>query len=132
MQSLTIDHVGYLVKNVNKAITKFEALGFCMDSDVINDADRDITIVFLQKDGYRIELVSPLSDQSVVYNLIKKMGNTPYHFCYQCDDIEDTIRDLGQYGFVCFNLPAKAIAFNNRKVCFLMNPSIGMIELVER
>ena len=64
----------------------FEARGYSTEQDIIYDDIRKVNICFLVKDGYRVELVSPVSEDSVVSGLIKKYKNSPYHICYETAD----------------------------------------------
>lgn len=128
---MKINHVGYLVKNIDKSIEYFNILGFHVSSEVTHDEIRKIDIVFMTNDGYTIELVSPYDKDSVVSNLMKYYKNCPYHICYEVDEIESSIDELQQNGFVLFEKPEVAPAFNGRKVCFLQSARIGMVELVE-
>ena len=77
---MKIHHVGYLVKKIDKAIKAFQALGYSYAQETILDEYRQANICFLEKDGYVVELISPVSKESVVADLIKRIGNTP---CYQ-------------------------------------------------
>ncbi|MFR7844069.1 MAG: hypothetical protein ACLU3U_14005 [Gallintestinimicrobium sp.] len=53
-----------------------------------HDEIRKVDILFLQKDGYRIELVSPYAPDSVVSGLIRTYKNAPYHLCYEAENFE--------------------------------------------
>ena len=128
---MKIHHTGYLVKKIDRAIVAFKALGFIGEEGIIFDEYRGIDICFMIKDGYRVELVSPRDKESVVYELQKKLGNTPYHICYICDDMDLAIDQLREQGFMQYDAPHEAIAFSNRKVCFLIHPYLGIIELLE-
>lgn len=77
MPSLKIHHIGYLVKKLEKAKTTFESLGYLVEQDTVRDEIRKVDICFLIKDGYRVELVSPFSEESVVSGLMKKYKNAP-------------------------------------------------------
>lgn len=129
---MKIHHVGYLVKKLEKAKAAFEKLGYVSKGQVTYDEIREIDILFMKKDGYVIELVSPKTKESVVANLIKKLGNTPYHICYEVDDIEGACEELSNSGYMQIDTPTKAVAIGSRRVVFLMNPFMGMIELVEK
>ncbi|MCQ2525001.1 MAG: VOC family protein [Lachnospiraceae bacterium] len=129
---MKIHHVGYLVKTLSKASEAFEDLGFEAMDEVIFDEIRGVDILFMKKDGYVIELVSPKHEDAVVYNLMKKLGNTPYHFCYEVDDIVKTSKDLSEKGYVIIDKPTCAVAIEGRNVIFLMHPFMGMIELLEK
>ena len=128
---MQIHHIGYLVKKISKAIMAFKELGYEQETNIIIDEYRDIDLCFMIKDGYRVELVSPRNRDSVVYELRKKYGNSPYHICYVCKDFENTIEKMIEKGYVKYDEPHEAIAFSNRRVCFLIHPYLGMIELLE-
>ena len=84
---MTIHHIGYLVKKLERARTAFEALGYGVERETVRDEFRKVDILFLVKDGYRVELVSPYDPSSVVAGLLTRTGNAPYHVCYEVDDI---------------------------------------------
>lgn len=128
---MKIHHVGYLVKNIEKSINSFEMLGFSIIKEPIYDEYREIDICFMKNGEYVIELVSPKTKNSVVAELKKKLGNSPYHFCYEVDDIEEAIYKLREQKFVVWQEPHEAIAIDGRKVVFLINSQIGIVELVE-
>lgn len=128
---MRIHHIGYLVKKIDRAKRSFIDLGYELESDVVLDEYRGIDICFLVKDGYRVELVSPKNKKSVVYDLQKKFGNSPYHICYACENINESSERLKTMGYVQIDAPHEAIAIKNNKVCFLVHPYLGMIELLE-
>lgn len=129
---MKIHHVGYLVKNVEKAVKAAEVLGFSRCSDMIYDVDRRIHIVFAENDGYRIELVQPDRD-SEIYPLMKRYKNSPYHICYDIENEEmaAVIERLSEQNFTLFKAPSRAVALNGN-AAFLMSLDIGMVELVKR
>ncbi len=130
MPSLKIHHIGYLVKKLEKAKKTFESLGYLAEQDTVRDEIRKVDICFLIKDGYRVELVSPFSAESVVSGLLKKYKNAPYHICYEADDPETAYEELTANGFAAIDIPTPAPALGGCKVVFLTSPVIGMIELI--
>lgn len=128
---MKIHHIGYIVKNMKKAIAEFIDLGYRQESECIYDESRKIDITFLIKDGYRIELVSPKDKDSAIGSLHKKIGNSPYHVCYEVSDLKEAITEMEERGFLVTIEPqcAPAIGFSN--VVFMFSSIIGMIELVE-
>ena len=128
---MKVHHIGYLVKKMEKAIKSFGELGYETEGEIVYDPFRKINICFMSKDGYRIELVSPAEPDSVVSDLIKRLKNTPYHICYESECFEQDVENLCANGYVCMGEPCEAPAIAGRRVVFLMNPSIGMIEVVE-
>lgn len=126
-----IHHIGYLVKKLDKAKDAFSKLGFCEQGAAVYDQIRDVHILFMKKDAYVVELVSPASGHSVVSNLIKTYKNAPYHICYIAENFEADIKRLECSGFTRIDAPSPAPAIGNRKVCFLLSPAIGLIEILE-
>jgi methylmalonyl-CoA/ethylmalonyl-CoA epimerase len=88
--------------------------------------------VFLSKDGYRIELVSPYDSSSVVAGLLARTGNSPYHVCYEVDDLDAEIERLRDARYVVSSEPASAPACGGARVAFLVHPYLGMVELLEK
>ena len=131
VNEMKIHHIGYLVKNIEMGIALFREMEYDLEKDIIFDEFRDVDICFLKKDGYRVELVSPRSKHSVVGELRKKIGNSPYHICYEVEDIEESIADFEKKKFVIWEEPHKAPAIDGNRVAFMMNAYIGMVELLE-
>lgn len=130
MSNLKVHHIGYLVKKIDAAIRSFENLGYQITQETIYDAIREVNICFLEKDGYTIELVSPVSDTSVAAGLMKKYKNSPYHICYETENFEQAYQELTAGGFLAIDTPTPAPALDNREVVFLTNAAMGMIELI--
>ena len=128
---MNVHHVGYLVKNIDKAKDTFLKLGYTAETETVYDPIRKIDICFLIKDGYRVELVSPAAEDSVVSGLVKKLGNTPYHICYSTDDFDGEVARLRAAGFMQIDKPTPAPAIGGHRVSFFLNMAIGMIELLD-
>lgn len=124
-------HIGYLVKNIEKATSEFIKLGYSIINENCYDDYRKVNIVFLQSNGYVVELISPTDETSVVAGLMSKYKNSPYHICYETDDIEATSNLLTSNGFVAIDNATPAPAIGGKRVQFFQNRFIGMIELVE-
>ena len=128
---MEIHHIGYLVKKLDKAFSAFLDLGYHVKQEAIFDEYRQANISFLEKDGYLVELVSPVSKDSVVSGLMKKMGNSPYHICYRTDSLDEDVERLINKKYVLCSEKHEAIAMDGKCVCFLVHPYLGMIELME-
>jgi methylmalonyl-CoA/ethylmalonyl-CoA epimerase len=124
-------HIGIAVNNIENAKTLYEKLGYKI-SYIIIDSIQNVKLCFLDKsDSPTIELVSPIDDKSPVVTILKKNGAMPYHTCYEVVDIELEIKKLKKNGYVQVSKTVPAIAFENRKVCFLFHKATGLIELLE-
>ena len=130
---MKIDHIGYAVKRIDRALNSFEKLGFSFEP-VIDDADRNVKLAFGEKDGYRIELVAPLDKKidSPVDQYLNNAVGTPYHICYESENFDAEIEELKTLGFKVVIEPRPAVAFGGRRVVFMMNIGFGLMEIVER
>ena len=128
---LKVHHIGYAVKNLQQSLQMFQKIGYDIVSKPIKDMNRMVEIVFVQNNNYLVEMISPISDESPIKNYINKIGNTPYHFCYQTEDIEAAITDLRNQRYIIIEKPSEAIAINNQRVAFLYHPKYGLLELLE-
>lgn len=131
MNSLKVHHIGYLVKKIDAAIKEFTGLGYTIRQATVYDDIRKVNICFMEKDGYVVELVSPTDSESVVAGLLKKYKNSPYHICYETQNLEKELALLTENGYTAIDTPTPAPALESRRVVFLMNASLGMIELLE-
>lgn len=128
---MTIHHIGYLVKKLDRAAASFAALGYERVGDACHDEIRGVDILFLCRDGYTVELVSPYTPDSVVAGLIKTYKNAPYHICYETSDFVATLASLELNGYTRMDEPTPMPAHGGRRACFLYSAHIGMIELLE-
>lgn len=128
---MKIHHIGYLVKKLERARKAFEGLGYVVEQETVRDEFRKIDILFLVKDGYRVELVSPYDPTSVVAGLLPRVGNSPYHICYEVGDLDAEVERLRNERYVVSSEAAPAPACGGGRVCFLIHPYMGMIELLE-
>lgn len=127
---MKVDHIGYAVKSIDKAKRSLETLGYVFE-ETIEDRDRNIFIAFGELDGYKVELVSPISGESPVDMHLTKIGPTPYHICYKSNDIEADIERLTANRFKVSIPLAPAVAFGNKRVVFMYSLAVGLIEIVE-
>ncbi len=128
---MKIHHIGYAVKDIAISSEKFEKLGYKNISGIVEDSERSVFIQFMEKDGYLIELIAPLNDKSHINTILRKIGSSPYHICYEVHDIDTEIENLLKSGYVLIEKPDEAVAIANKKAAFLFNKDIGILELLE-
>ncbi len=128
---MKVNHIGYLVKNMEKAKSEFIKLGWQCILEDGRDTIRLIDVCLFEKDGYVVELISPYMEESVVSGLLKKYNNSPYHICYESQDFTQDLDYLKQNHYVQIGEPVRAPIFGNRNAVFLINSKLGMIELLE-
>ena len=124
-------HVGIAVHSIEETAKWYFNMGYSL-TETFDDTIQNVNIAFLKRDDSPLmELVQPVDKTSPVYNILKKLGVTAYHFCYEINNIQKAIEELEKQDFKLLVEPVPAIAFNNRKICFLYNLEVGLIELLE-
>ena len=85
----------------------------------------------MKNNGTMVELIVPMEGAKGYDSLKRRIGSGPYHVCYIADDFQKDIMRLEKSGWTILKPPAEAPAIDGRKVAFLYNESVGMIELLE-
>lgn len=128
---MKVEHYGFLTVNMMKSVSQFKELGYEQSTSLIYDDYRKINIIFMENQYSKIELVEAVGNDSIVSSIINTKKNMIYHTCYVCSDINQSIEQLENKGFILISQPAPAIAFDGRLVAFMMSKYAGMIELLE-
>ena len=129
---MTFHHIGIAVRSIEDSAKWYQAEGYTL-SETILDLIQNVSVAFLERaDSPRLELVQPVDSASPVNNILKKVGVSAYHFCYEVADIQQKIKELEQQDFRLMVEPVPAIAFQNRRICFLYHIDNGLIELLEK
>lgn len=79
-----------------------------------------------------IELVEPYADNKTMQRMLAKGGVTPYHICFEVDDVEKEYQYLTGNDWLALFKPVAAPAFGNRMICYFWKREIGLIELVNK
>ena len=128
---LTFHHIGIACRDIAKTQSFYLGQGYTA-SPVVEDPLQHVRISFLEKEGApRIELLEPLDDQSPVARTLATSGVSPYHMCYEVQDIEAAVNHLRGQRFLLVNGPVPACAMGDRRIAFLFQKNTGLIELVE-
>jgi methylmalonyl-CoA/ethylmalonyl-CoA epimerase len=125
-------HIGIATIDIEKSAIAYSLFGY-RSGEIIYDPIQKVNLCFLEKERFPIiELVSPTEETSPVNNILSKNGTMPYHTCYEVDDMITEIANLKRKKFLVVVNPVPAVAFENRKVCFLYSKMTGLIELLEK
>ena len=128
---LTFHHIGIACRDIAKTQDFYLQMGYTA-SPIVEDPVQHVRISFLEKDGApRLELLEPLDEKNPVARTLATAGVSPYHICYEVEDIEAAIAELRGQRFLLVNDPVSACAMENRRIAFLYHKNNGLIELVE-
>lgn len=127
----SLEHVGYITDSIKTTAKTFSMLGYEIGS-IVNDETQRARICFLRKSGEtNIELVEPYEDNKTMQKMLKK-GVSPYHTCYEVEDVYLAYDLMIDAGFTPLFKPVKAPAFGNREICYFWKSDIGLLEIVNK
>lgn len=125
-------HIGYAVHDIETTAKHYISAGWEL-GPIYTDVIQNTFISFLTRDGFPlIELVAPIDEKSPICSTLKKVGNSTYHICYIVPNIDAAMTELRVQRFMPLFRPVEAIAMDNKKICYLMHPEVGLIELLEQ
>jgi methylmalonyl-CoA/ethylmalonyl-CoA epimerase len=122
-------HIGLCCANIELEKKLYKKIGAKNFTKTYIDRKIKVKVCFFHLGGLRYELVSPLTKNSPVKNLIKK--NRIYHVAYTTKKFDEKIRFFKKKGCIQISTIVRAIALNNRKICFIFMPNKDLIELIE-
>jgi methylmalonyl-CoA/ethylmalonyl-CoA epimerase len=132
---MVIHHIGLIVNNIEEHYTKYfrNALGYTGISQTYKDEKIGVRVAFINmNDKIYLEFVEPLNDKSPVYNFLQKRGQSLHHLCFEVENIETECVRLREKNYFITMSPTPAVAFNGRRVAFLMSKEENfLIELLE-
>lgn len=129
---LSFHHIGIACHDIEKSKAFYLDQGYVAATTVYDPLQR-VYVCFLEKPGApRLELLQPEGEDSPVARTLKTAGVTPYHLCYEVEDLDDAIARLRiSRRFLLVNGPVPACAMGDRRVAFMFQKHTGLIELVE-
>ena len=94
-----VDHVGIAVSDLDGAVERYREL---LGAAVVHRErveSQGVEVVFLEIAGStRIELLSPLGDETPVGRFLERRGPGLHHVCYRVDDLEAALESLDAAG----------------------------------
>lgn len=130
--NMKLHHIGYVVESIDVAQQNFEALGYVVAQEPVNDDIQRCKICFIERAGEpMIELVEPYENNKSLRKMLTQRGNTPYHLCNEVEDVEALFDELSEKeGWMPLFRPVEAAAFGNRLIMYFYNAQIGYVEFV--
>lgn len=125
-------HLGIATRSIEKCAKFYSKLGYNM-SEIKFEPTQHVKISFLSKvDSPLLEIIEPINEDSPISKIVQKSGTTPYHTCYEVDDIHKSVEELEELNFRLLFEPLIAEAMDDGLFCYLFSPDTGLIELYER
>jgi len=131
---LRFHHLGVVVDDIAARRPFYlGVLGYAIRTDVIHDPLQGAYVQFLALPGadHYLELVAPDGPQSKLARASKR-GLPLHHVCYATPAIEASLRNLAEAGAMVIQDPVPAVAFDGRRIAWLVNDEGVLLELVEQ
>jgi methylmalonyl-CoA/ethylmalonyl-CoA epimerase len=132
--AMTLHHVGYATAEIEPIARLYvERYGYQIVTPIIHDPTQTALVQFLRLagDSTYLEFVAPDGPGSKLASTALK-GSVLNHLCYAVDDIEAATTHLHESGMLILTMPVAAVAFNGRRISWLMGRDRLPVELVER
>jgi methylmalonyl-CoA/ethylmalonyl-CoA epimerase len=128
--TLRFHHIGVACEKLGPEIDAHTLLGYHQEGDVFVDPAQRIRGVFMTNGGARVELLEPAGADSPLRPFLQR-GQKMYHQAFQTDAIEDEFARLVDAGAIARVAPIPAVAFDGRRIAFLMLRTLLLVELIE-
>jgi methylmalonyl-CoA/ethylmalonyl-CoA epimerase len=131
---LRLHHIGFVVDSIKDSAPGFSrSLNTSWDEVVFADPGQKVKVTFLQgaPGDALIELVEPNAEDAPVNLHLKKNGPGLHHLCYEVNALEDAMVELRSKGALLAKPPKPAVAFEGRRIAWLLTGEKLLLELLE-
>ncbi len=129
---MVIDHIGIAVKSLQASIEHWKTVfGYRQMTDIVTNTRQKVKVVFLTKENsITIKLIEPTDKTSPVYDFSKRGGGL-HHLCFKCNNINEKLEEMKEFGLRILALPQPGEAFENEKIAFVYGNEGLNIELID-
>lgn len=134
-QPRTLHHVGFVVAAIAPAMEGFlRSLNAKWDERVFEDPLQKVRVAFLSTapGEPQIELVEPAGESSPVHKFLVEKGGGLHHFCYETDNLDAELQAFRSRRATPVRRPMPAVAFDGRRIAWVMTRENLLVELLER
>jgi methylmalonyl-CoA/ethylmalonyl-CoA epimerase len=122
-------HIGVACRDLDREQEGLATLGYQPAGARFVDQTQGIAGVFLEGSGPRLELLAPLPGRDVLDPWLH--GAKMYHLAYEVDDLDGALVAAGRVRARQVSRPVPAVAFEGRRICFVMLRTMFLLELIE-
>ena len=129
LPGLSFHHIGVACRNLDAEERVYALMGYVREGNDFEDPVQGIGGRFLTGAGPRLELLIELPGSGMLTPWLRK-GIRLYHLAWVAKDLHQASADLVSSRARVVVEPVPAVAFNGRKITFLMLPNLQLIELI--
>lgn len=130
-----MEHIGIIVKDLEQAKEYYAShYGFKALSSIIDEPEQKVKIIFVetgQSGMPTIELIQPVTEDSAVFNFLKKTGGGLHHLSYEVEDLDNAIENFKSKKSIMVGRIYKGAGHKGRRVVWLYTNFKELIELIE-
>jgi methylmalonyl-CoA/ethylmalonyl-CoA epimerase len=126
----TFHHIGVAVSDLRREAERYAALGYELEGLEFEDPIQGVRGCFLVGGGPRLELLVELPGRDVL-SPWKRRGIRLYHLAYETDDLDATLAAQFARRAKPVLAPVPAVAFDGRRIAFVMLPNLQLVEFIE-
>lgn len=116
------DHVGMAVHSIRELAGP--------DVEIVDDPIQRVSVAFADLAGLRVELIQRFGPNSPIDRSLDA-GQVLVHLCYRVPSLDAALARARRSGLHPLTRPAPAVAFGGRRIVWLFNKALGLIELLE-
>jgi len=129
-----LHHVGFVVADIEASMPRFvQSLGGTWNGKVIFDPCQNVKVAFLSTHPMQpqIELVGASQVDGPVTRFLEQKGEGLHHLCYEVADLDVSLGIAKKNGMLLAKPPKPAVAFDGRRIAWVLTPEKMLIELLE-
>lgn len=136
MSEVHFDHVGVAAWEMDIGLMRLKA-DCNIDSAKIRvkDSVMDVELAFFDTGiASQIELVAPLSQNAPCVGFLERLGEGPYHCCWQTTSLEKVLEALNQraINYTIIEKYGQSALFVETPILFLVVQGVGLVEFIEK
>mgnify|MGYP001171738712 FL=1 len=115
-----LNHVAIAVPDITESSKTYEVMFKAEVSEIIEQPEHGVKIVFITLPNTKIELISPLDKNSPISNFLQRNPNGGiHHLCYEVESIDFAIQKLSGKGFRILGSGKPKLGGHGKPVIFL-------------
>ena len=128
-----IEHIGIAVKDLNKAMKKFETLLGSACYKIEEVREQKVRTAFFKIGDTKIELLESKDQQGPIGKFIEKKGEGIHHIAFEVENLIEALREMEASGFQLIDTKPRKGA-EGLNIAFLHPQTSGgvLIELCEK
>lgn len=126
----TFHHLGVACRDLARELEGWTRLGYRPEGEAFTDPTQKIHGQFIVGPGPRLELLAASEPGSPVEGYLQR-GTKIYHQAFEAQAFDASLAELQAAGARLTAGPVAAVAFDGRRIAFLMTPTLNLIEIIE-